>query len=62
MKQVKTGSRRNREANIHSARDSDSNSNRRREDRYLLIAEIVASKKQTDSYIESAYGSNWDGC
>lgn len=60
MKRVKTGSRRNRETNTHSARDSDSN--RRREDRYLLIAEIVASKKQTDSYIESAYGSNWDGC
>lgn len=60
MKRTKTSSRRNRATNSQSARDSDSH--RRREDRYLLIAEIVASRKQTDSYIDYAYGSNWDGC
>jgi hypothetical protein len=58
MSQATTGKRRNRATNSYSVRDRDGN--RRREERYLLIAEIAASKKQTESYMEFAYGSNWD--
>jgi len=60
MKRTKTASRRQRMSFSPNPRDSDSS--RRREDRYLLIAEIVASKKQADSYSDYGYGSNWDGC